>query len=104
MNKIVTENPKTIMECCHNFVFVKGEDREVFVRTEDGEMSLVEYIRKMDKELYGIEHDDSYCNADEFGEYMDYERFTCTMYHALVGFAEVREYLKCYENGEVDDK
>ncbi len=95
MKKIITENPKRMMEHMHNFAFVK--DKEVYVRDGDKEVSLVEYIRKLDKELYGIEHDDSYCNSLEFGEYMDDDRVTCTMYHALVGFAEVREYLKYYE-------
>lgn len=96
MNKIVTENPKGMVEHAHNFVFVK--DKEVYVRLADGEMTLVDYIRKIDKEIYGIEHDDKYCNALEFGEYMDEDRFTCNMYHVLVGFAEVRENLKYYED------
>ncbi|RXI58968.1 hypothetical protein [Clostridium tetani] len=95
MKKVTTENPKNMIEHMHNFVF--GKNNEVFIRLEDKDISLVEYIRKMDKELYGIEHDDSYCNALDFGDYMDDNRFTCTMYWALVGFAEVRNYLKYYE-------
>jgi len=95
MRKLITESPKGMVEHAHNFVFAK--DNEVYVRLADEEISLVEYIRRMDKEIYGIEHDDSYCNALEFGEYMDEDRFTCDMYHALVGFAEVRNYLKYYE-------
>ncbi|HEY5563889.1 MAG TPA: hypothetical protein VIK72_19410 [Clostridiaceae bacterium] len=96
MKKLVTENPKGMIEHMHNFVFVKG--KEVYVRVGEAEISLVEYIRKMDKELYGIEHDEEYCNAIDFGEYMDEDRFTCGMYLALVGFAEVRNYLKEYED------
>lgn len=101
MKKIITEKPQSVIENMHNCVFVKN--KEVYVRLEDEEMSLVDYIRKIDKKLYGIEHDDSYCNAEEFGEFMDQDRFTCTMYYALVGFAEVREKLKYYEEklGEV---
>lgn len=95
MKKIITENPQTMVENMHNCVFVKN--KEVYLRFNDEEISLVDYIRKMDKELYGIEHNDSYCNAEEFAEYMDDDRFTCIMYHALVGFAEVRNYLKYYE-------
>ncbi|AVP54507.1 Uncharacterised protein [Clostridium tetani] len=95
MKKIITENPKNMIEHMHNFVFVKN--KEVYVRLGNNEVSLVEYIREMDKKLYGIEHDESYCNAEWFGECMDDDRFTCTMYHALVGFAEVREKLKYYE-------
>lgn len=98
MRKLITDKPSNMAEMRHNFVFVK--DREVFVRTDDGDISLVEYIRKMDKELYNIDHDDDYCNAVEFGEYMDEDRFTCDMYWALVGFAEVREHLKKYESEE----
>lgn len=95
MKKLITENPETMFEHIHNFVCVRN--KEVFVRLGEKEISLVDYIRKMDKELYGIEHDDSYCNAFDFAEYMDEDRFTCDMYHALVGFAEVREKLKYYE-------
>lgn len=98
MKKIITENPKSMKEHMHNFVFVK--DKEVYVRVGEKEISLVEYIRKLDKELYGIEHDDSYCNSLDFGEYMDDDRFTCIMYYALTGFAEVRNYLKYYEEKE----
>lgn len=99
MRKLITENPEGMVQHCNNFVFVK--DKAVYVRVgedeTEGEMSLVEYIRKMDKELYGIEHNEEYCNALDFGEYMDDDRFTCTMYHALVGFATVRNHLKDYE-------
>lgn len=95
MKKIITENPKSMVEHMHNFVFVR--DREVYLRLAEGEVSLIEYIRQMDKELYGIEHDDENCTAMKFGEFMDDDRFTCYMYHALVGFAEVREKLKFYE-------
>lgn len=96
MKKIITENPKGMVEHMHNFVFVK--DKEVYVRLDKFDISLVDYIRALDKEIYGIEHDNKYCNAEEFGEYMDEDRFTCTMYHALVGFAEVREKLKYHED------
>lgn len=95
MKKIITENPQDMIERMHNFVF--GKNNEIFVRFVDKDISLVEYIRKMDKELYDIEHDDSYCNALDFGDYMDDDRFTCIMYWALVGFGEVRNYLKYYE-------
>ncbi|KHO32079.1 hypothetical protein OR62_13790 [Clostridium tetani] len=97
MKKIITENPQGMIESMHNFVFI--ENGEVYVRLADKneEVSLVEYIRKKDKELYDIEHEEGHCNALDFGEYMDDDRFTCTMYHALVGFAEVREKLKYYE-------
>ena len=95
MNKLVTENPKTIIEHMHNFVFVKN--KEVFVKIGEEEISLIQYIRKMDYEIYGIKHDAKYCNPLDFGEYMDDDRFTCNMYNALVGFAEVREELKKYE-------
>jgi hypothetical protein len=95
MRKLITDNPQGMTEKANNFVFVK--DDEVYVRLGEQPVTLVEYIRKMDRELYGVEHNDSYCNALEFGEYMDEDRFTCTMYHALVGFATVRNYLKYYE-------
>ena len=99
MDKLITDNPSNMREMRHNFVYVK--DHEVYVRLADGDISLVEYIRKMDKELYDIDHDDDYCNAIEFGEYMDDGRFTCDMYWALVGFAEVREKLKIVEEQEM---
>ncbi len=102
MKKIITENPKGMVEHMHNFVLVK--DRVVYVRLGDEEISLVDYIRKMDKEIFNIEHDDDYCNAEDFAEYMDEDRFTCTMYHALVGFAEVRNYLEYYEERTDIDK
>lgn len=95
MKKLITENPNGMVEHAHNFVFAKG--KEVYVRAGEEEISLVEYIRKLDKSLFGIDHNEEYCNALDFGEYMDEERFTCDMYHALVGFAEVRNYLKEYE-------
>lgn len=95
MKNIVIENPEGMVENSHNYVFVK--DREVYVRAVDGDISLVDYICQIDKELYGIEHDKSYCNSSDFGESMDEEIFTCEMYWALVGFAEVREKLKYYE-------
>lgn len=96
--KLITEKPETVYENMHNFVYVK--DREVYVRHFNGDMNLVDYICKIDKELYGIEHDKSYCNAEDFAEYMDEERFTCELYLALVGFAEVREKLKRLESNE----
>lgn len=95
MKNIVTENPSGMSEHVRNFVCIKNN--EVYVRIDNKEVSLVEYIRKIDKELYGVEHSEEYCNAADFGEYMDDDRFTCDMYWALVGFAEVRERLKYYE-------
>lgn len=101
MKRIITENPQGMIQHMNNFVFVKNN--EVYVRIDDKEISLVEYIRKMDKELYGIEHDGEMCNAEYFGECMDDDRLTCIMYHALVGFATVRNYLKCYEDANVEE-
>lgn len=98
MMKIVTDTPSSMIGHMRNFVYVKNN--EVYVRLAEGDLSLVEYIRKADKELYGIDHDDSWCNAKDFGECMDEDRFTCDMYWALVGFADVREHLKKYESEE----
>ena len=95
MRKLITENPEGMVQGMHNFVLVKN--KEVYLRLGEEEISLVEYIRKMDKELYGIDHEDEYCNSEDFGDHMDDDRFTCVMYFALVGFAEVREHLKDYE-------
>lgn len=97
MIKILTESPSDNVETMHNWVFVKNE--EVYLRGigEDGkDISLVDFCKDKYKSLYDseIEEDDP-C---EFGEYMDDDSLLSLFYWACVGFAEVRQYLKFYED------
>ncbi|EQB3099713.1 hypothetical protein ACYIU4_001035 [Clostridium botulinum] len=97
MKKTITENPKTNVDVMHNMVFVK--DKEVYLRGigEDyTDISLVDFCKEEYKRLYDIEIEES--DPCELGEYMDDDSLLSLFYWSCVGFAEVREYLKKYEN------
>ncbi|ACA57370.1 hypothetical protein FDC45_17805 [Clostridium botulinum] len=96
MKKIITENPNNNTEAMHNMVF--GKDGEVYLRGigEDyTDISLVDFCKEEYKRLYDIEIEES--DPCEFGEYMDDDSLLSLFYWACVGFAEVREKLKYYE-------
>ncbi|EQB3100454.1 hypothetical protein ACYIU4_001790 [Clostridium botulinum] len=103
MKKTITENPKTNVEVMHNMVFVK--DKEVYLRGvgEDyTDISLIDFCKEEYKRLYDIEIKES--DPCEFGECMDDDSLLSLFYWSCVGFAEVREYLKKYENIEENIK
>lgn len=96
MIKMIKENPDGITEYMHNMVFVKNE--EVYLRgmgEDEKDIRLVNFCKEQYKNLNGdeIEEDDP-C---EFGGYMDDDSLLSLFYWACVGFAEVREKLKYYE-------
>lgn len=96
MRKIINESPEGMVENMHNFVFVKN--KEVYLRGigEDyTDISLVDYCKDEHKRLYDSEIEES--DPCEFGEYMDDDSLLSLFYWACVGFAEVRERLKYYE-------
>ncbi|MBU5486420.1 hypothetical protein KQI86_19145 [Clostridium sp. MSJ-11] len=96
MKKIITESPNDMTESMHNMVFVKN--KEVYLRGigEDyTDISLEDYCKNEYKRLYDEDID---ANVTEFGEYMDDDSLLSLFYWACVGFAEVREHLKIYED------
>ncbi|KHO36733.1 hypothetical protein OR62_11090 [Clostridium tetani] len=96
MKKLINENPKNMTANMHNMVFVK--DKEVYLRGigEDyTDISLVDFCKEEYKRLYDAEIEES--DPCEFGGYMDDDSLLSLFYWACVGFAEVREHLKYYE-------
>ena len=96
MYRLTTEEPTGNTGNMLNMVFVK--DKEVYLRGlgEDyADISLVDYCKAEYKRLYGEEVE---ANATEFGEYMDDDSLLSIFYWTCVGFAEVRERLKQYED------
>lgn len=96
MRKMITENPEGMVENMHNMVFVK--EAEVYLRgmgKKEEDISLVKFCKEQYKNLNGSEIEES--DPCEFGEYMDDDSLLSQFYWLCVGFAEVREKLKCYE-------
>jgi len=98
VEKLVKENPKTQTELIFNFVFIK--DGEIYLRLDDEPISLVDYIVEQEKELFDIDIPEEWRNPDNITDYLEgMDAITATFYLGMIGFAEVRERLKMYENG-----
>lgn len=103
MKKFVTNTPENGVEALLNRVYVK--DNEVWLRElgeECEDISLVNFTRKMYKHEYGHELPEE-ISAEQFGEYMDHAGYTEAFYFLAVGFAEVREKLKRYEELNIEE-
>lgn len=104
MKKIITDSPDGNTELMHNRVFVK--DGYVWLRRmgEHGEdIDLIDYCKKQCC-LHNSGCDaitEQYDGAESFGELMmDCDCIIAHLYWLAVGFAEVRQRLMKYENGE----
>ncbi len=98
VEKLVKENPKTQTELIFNFVFIK--DGEIYLRLDDEPISLVDYIVEQEKELFDMDIPKEWANSDSITDYLEgMDTITATFYLGMMGFAEVRERLKMYENG-----
>ena len=104
MKNLVTETPQCPSEYMRNMVLVK--DRVVHLRglgENSKDIRLSDYCKKEYERIHECKLDDD-IPVDEFGEYMDYEDLLSNFYWACVGFAEVREKLKQYEEiGTVEE-
>lgn len=104
MNKykrLTTENPKENMENMLNIT--KVINKEVYLRNWNGQgdLNLVDYCKEQFKNIYGrsIEADlQEKITAEEFGEFMDGDDLLSLFYWMAVGYAELRERLKMYED------
>ncbi len=93
---VVTEEPNGNIESMRNMVYIKN--KEVYLRglgEDDKDVKLVDYCESENKRLYGTEIE---ADTSEFGDYMDDDSLLSLFYWACVGFAEVREILKQYED------
>lgn len=94
MNKYITDNPKDNIEYIRNQVYIK--DRQVYLRSmpkSDTDINLLDYVR---------EEDDCYkqYNNEDMMEIL-FDEITNPLelaYWLAVGFAEVREFLRRYED------
>lgn len=104
MKKFVTDNPQTNEETLQNLAFVK--DREVWVRgaSEEGEdCTLNDLTKRACSKCFLKEDIEKIKDIDGIGEfYLDCSMDGCpvaTLYITAVQAAELREYLRAYENG-----
>lgn len=93
--KLVKEDPQGNYETLHNMTTIK--DREIYLRNfgTDGDISLVDYSNNECKRKCGR---DIKATAEEFGEYMDCDCIVSVFYSMAIGYAELRAYLKAYED------
>lgn len=104
MKKFVTDNPQNNVETLQNLAFVK--DGEVWVRgaSEKGEdCKLVDLAKRACDRCFLKADIENIKDADCIGEfYLDCSMDGCpvaTLYCTAVQAAELREYLRVYENG-----
>ena len=104
MKKFVTDNPQNNVETLQNLAFVK--DGEVWVRgaSEEGEdCTLTDLTKRACSKCFLKEDIENIKDVDDIGEfYLDCSMDGCpvaTLYITAVQAAELREYLRAYENG-----
>ena len=104
MKKFVTDNPQTNVETLQNLAFVK--DGEVWVRgaSEEGEdCKLVDLAKRACNGCFSKAEIENIKDVDGIGEfYLDCSMDgypVATLYITAVQAAELREYLRAYENG-----
>lgn len=100
MKRVTTDTPKTNYETMMNYAYAK--DGLAHLRYADGEedVELCQYINKAALEEEG-------CNCDIFNDFMDCDCIYSLLYTVATQAAELREYLKYYEDkeeGKTDEK
>jgi hypothetical protein len=105
--RLTTENPQGNMENMLNIT--KVINGEVYIRNWNGEMdlNLVDYCKEQYKSIYGRSIDadlEEKITAEEFGEFMDGDDLLSLFYWTAVGYAELRERLKLYEDTGLSPK
>lgn len=93
--RLTTEDPQGNYEWMHNLTTVKN--REVYLREWNNEcdVNLVDFCKAEYKKIYGNEPNVS---TEEFGELMDGDDLLSAFYWMAVGYAELRNRLKQYED------
>lgn len=96
--RLTTDEPQGMYEGLHNGT--KVINGEVYLRDYEGhgDMNLMKYIRCKYEEVYNEQLGLDNVPAEEFGEYMDTGDIVSDFYHMCVGYAELRERLKQYED------
>jgi len=99
--RLTTEEPHGNVENMLNII--KIIDCEVYLRNWNGEgdLNLVDYCKAEYKRIYGTELE---ANAEEFGEYLDGDDLLSLFYATVVGYAELRERLKIFEDNGLSPK
>lgn len=95
--RLTTENPTGMLDSILNATIII--DRKIYLRDFEGEgkhKRLCDYIKEQYKEKWDDEFPDA--EEEELGDYMDSGELLDVFYHMTVGYSEIRERLKKYED------